>query len=290
MEFEEMQTDFTETADEADVTTEADLSAFDEGWDDDGFPGYEEEAEEEAEEVSGDEAEADQQNAEDADASKNTEETDQSKGAEAEGADQFLTVKHLGEEKNVSREEAVPYIQKGMDYDRKVSKLNTKIAEYEEFLKELAEPNKLTIEQLMDTTRARMLKVRERNEGREISDTDALLQVQRERAEKAKAPEKAEAPAAEQEGKKATDNEAVQKFVAAYPNVKAEDIPQSVWQEVQKTGDLLGAYTRYENAELKKRISAMETNEKNARRSTGSRKTAGSGKARDPFDEGWDSI
>lgn len=286
MNYEEMQTETMDYADDSDVTTEDMLSAFDEGWDDDGQPVYEEDAEYEMDEVDSDEAEADQQEAEDTDASETTEETDQSEGDETEGADQFLTVKHLGEEKKVSREEAIPYIQKGMDYDRKVSKLTTKIAEYEEFLNELASPGNLTIDQLIDSTRARMLMSQEARNGRDISETDAIFKVQQARAEKAKA----EAEPAPQETKSVLTDENIQKFVAAYPNLKAEDIPQSVWEETHITGDLLGAYTRHENNELKKRIDALETNKRNERRSTGSRKTAGSGKARDAFDEGWDSI
>ena len=74
-------------------------------------------------------------------------------------------------------------------------------------------------------------------------------------------------------------------------------MPKSVWDEVNKGSDLMGAYTRYasaqtakENAELKKRIETLEQNAKNAVRSTGSRKTAGTAKAKDDFDIGWDSI
>ena len=64
-----------------------------------------------------------------------TDEADQAKAAEGEAdksnsesketkqTDQF-TVKYLGEEKTVSREEAPALIQKGMDHDRQVQKFN----------------------------------------------------------------------------------------------------------------------------------------------------------------------
>ena len=284
MNYEEMQTEFAEDTVDTEVTTEVDLSAFDEGWDDDGYPAYEDEAESETEEVDSDEAEADQQEAETTDASEATEETEQTEGAEDKSADQRFTLKHLDEVKEVGRDEVISLAQKGMDYDRKVPKLNKKIADYEEFLKELAEPGNLTIEELIDSTRARMLMSKEAREGREMSETDAIFKVQKARAEKAQAEAEPTQPETN------LTDEHIQKFIAAYPNLKADDIPQSVWEETKITGDLLGAYTRHENAELKKRIYALETNKKNEKRSTGSRKTAGSGKARDAFDEGWDSI
>lgn len=290
MNIEEMQTEFAEATEDTEVTTEVDLSAFDDGWDDDGQPNSFDSAEEEAEEVTGEEAEADQQEAETAEASDNTEEPEQTEEPKDEAADQRFVLKHLDEVKEVGRDEVITLAQKGMDYDRKVPKLNAKIAEYEEFLNELAAPGKLTIEQLIDSTRARLLQKKKMDEGEDISEADAIFEVQRAREEKSRAkegPEKTEAP--EEKAQEATPVE-VKRFMEVYPNVKAEDIPQSVWDDVKRTGDLLGAYTRYENAELKRRMTALETNKKNEERSTGSRKTAGSAKARDAFDEGWDSI
>lgn len=290
MNIEEMQTEFAEATEDTEVTTEVDLSAFDDGWDDDGQPNSFDSAEEEAEEVTGEEAEADQQEAETAEASDNTEEPEQTEEPKDVAADQRFTLKHLDEVKEVGRDEVITLAQKGMDYDRKVPKLNAKIAEYEEFLNELAAPGKLTIEQLIDSTRARLLQKKKMDEGEDISEADAIFEVQRAREEKSRAkegPEKTEVP--EEKPQETTPVE-VKRFMEVYPNVKAEDIPQSVWDDVKRTGDLLGAYTRYENAELKRRMTALETNKKNEERSTGSRKTAGSAKARDAFDEGWDSI
>jgi len=288
MNYEEMQTETVEAAESADVTTEVDLSAFDEGWDDDGYPAEVEDAEQTTEEADSDEAEADQQEAETADASEATEETEQTEEQKDETADQRFTLKHLDEVKEVGRDEVIALAQKGLDYDRKTQKLTNKIAEYEEFLKELADPNNLTIEQLMDSTRARIYMANAEREGREVSESDAIFAVQKARVDKAEA-ETSKAAEAESKAQE-TRKEAIKRFVEVYPNMKAEDIPQSVWDEAGRTGDLLGAYTRHENAELKKKIRAMETNRKNEQRSIGSKKTAGSGKAKDPFDEGWDSI
>lgn len=282
MDYEEMQTETAEATVDTDVTTEVDLSAFDEGWDDDGLPSSIEDDYADEEEVNSDDADADQQDAEDTDASEATEETEQTENEKNEATTERFSLKHLDEVREVSRDEVITLAQKGMDYDRKVNKLNTKVAEYEEFLKELAGPNGLSIDQLIDNTRARMLRANLLDNGETITEEEALQRVQTAKADKAQAEAQAET--------KAPEPTAVQRFIEAYPDVKAESIPQSVWEEVQKTGDLLTAYIRHENAELKRKVAALETNKKNEQRSTGSRKTAGSGKTRDAFDEGWDSI
>ena len=51
-----------------------------------------------------------------------------------------------------------------------------------------------------------------------------------------------EAAIAEAKGKRTPakqERNTVDEFVARYPNVKAEDIPQSVWDETRVTGDLM---------------------------------------------------
>lgn len=290
MNYEETQTETVEIAVETEETSEVDLSAFDAGWDNDDYTnGYE--AEESVDEVESEEAEADQQEAEVADASNATEETEQSKEQEAKEADQRFELKHLDEVKEVGRDEVIALAQKGMDYDRKVPKLNSKIADYEAFLKELAEPSGLSIEELIDTTRARMLQTKEAQEGRELDDMGALLKVQSQRAESKKDDNSGNTTdtQTEQDTKRNNDAE-FKRFIAARPDVKAENIPQSVWDAFTRTGDLLGSYMIYENAELQKKLNALETNKKNERRSTGSRKNSGSASPIDAFDEGWDSI
>ncbi len=79
------------------------------------------------------------------------------------------------------------------------------------------------------------------------------------------------------------------KFIEAYPGVKGDEIPDEVWQESFRTGDLVGAYARYENRVLKERLDKFEQNQKNKDRSTGSRKTAGSSKVKDAIDLDWDN-
>lgn len=291
------QAETVDTAESTEVTTEGFQDAFDDAWDSDGYTEAESETVEETEDATSDASEADQHEEEVA-ADDNAAEAAEPESVEDDAnkaGDQRFTVKAFDEIKELDlsnpqhKEEALTLMQKGLGFDRKVENLNGKITEYEEFLKELAEPLGLNIEQLIDTTRARLFKAEEEKAGREISETDALLKVQGDRA--------AKKTKAEQQGKAAADeakqrnDDAIKKFIASeYGKVDPKTIPQSVWDDFHKNGDLIGAYTRYENGKLKAEMEAMKQNQKNEQRSTGSRKTAGASAKKSPFDQGWDDI
>jgi hypothetical protein len=183
-----------------------------------------------------------------------------------------------------------------MDYDRKTQKLSDTIAEYEAFLDEIAAPAGLNRTQLMDSIRARALVASEAEAGRTISETEALFRVQQSRADKKRVAE--EEAQAEIQRKQAEaerqQSEMLQRFATTYPEVKAADIPPEVWAETRKSGDLVSAWAKYENArlkrekaELERRISTMENNAKNAQRSTGSQKSAGNATEDSAFDAAW---
>lgn len=287
----EMLESTAETTGEAEVTTEAELAAFDEGWDD---TGVQSESAEEAEQETEETAEADQQEAKDAGALQDNAPAEEQKDEKAEEkntdeADQRMTVKHLDEIRELDwkrdKDEIKTLVQKGMDYDRK----NQKLTDLESFLKELAEPQKLTVEQLMDVTRARIYARNEAKEGRTISDSEALLAVQKQRAEKAEQQKTSEESAkkAEKETEKQRTQDMITRFISAYPDVKGDDIPKDVWDESAKSGDLVAAYAKYERKQLQERIAVLEQNKKNTERSIGSVRSTGAAKTPDAFDEGW---
>ena len=285
------------------------LAAFDEGWDDKDEPvayddgqgegedlGDEPDTESESEET---EADADQQEAdgnEGGDADEGTE--GESKGDEG-SSDQgeSFTLKHLGEEKSVSRDEVVALAQKGLDYDRIREKWDgvkddiQKLRMYEGFLAELAEARGGDIESLIDETRTRTLIARAEARGEELTPAAAAAQAVKMRTDFAPA------PADPEEARQEKSQREITRFLEAYPTVKAEDIPKEVWEDVNKNdGDLLGAYQRYENKKLKDEIKALKKDlddvkqqKKNKARSTGSSKSVGSSAGRDAFDEGWDA-
>jgi len=73
-------------------------------------------------------------------------------------------------------------------------------------------------------------------------------------------------------------------FLEAYPNVKPEEVPVEVWQEVAKGRSLLDAYIRHENQKLKAEMAKyqqqqqnQQANQANAATSTGSVRDGGKG-------------
>jgi hypothetical protein len=300
---ENYQADFVEETEDVELTSEATEAAIEDDWYSDGVA-ERPEAEETAEDASNETQEADQQTeevvaendtppAEEQEAQQTEEQTE---AAKEETADQRFVLKHLDEVREVSREEVIALAQKGMDYDRKTQKLSDTIAEYEAFLDEIAAPAGLNRTQLMDSVRARVLVASEAEAGRTISETEALFRVQQSRADKKRVAE--EEAQAESQRKQAEaerqQSEMLQRFATTYPEVKAADIPPEVWAETRKSGDLVSAWAKYENArlkrekaELERRISTMENNEKNAKRSTGSQKSAGNATEDSAFDAAW---
>lgn len=229
-------------------------------------------------------AEADQPEA--GEAVENQAETgaDESKAAEQD-ADQWLELRHMDDPvRKVSKDEARELAQKGLDYDRirqerdTLKANNARYVEMEKFLKEM-QGDFASIEDFMDDTRAR---VKAEQEG--IPFDDAMQAVKEARAPKASPAQR-------------PNVSPVDVFIAKYPNVKAEEIPASVWEEVGRTGDLLGAYERHKEAEvtsarikqLEQEIATMKNNSKNAARSAGSSKSSGGAQTKSLIASLWDN-
>lgn len=203
-----------------------------------------------------------------------------------DGADQYLELKHLGEVKKVTKDEATVLAQKGMDYDRihgKLDEANTELAKlkgYESFLKEL-QGDFATIEDLMNDTRAR---VKADKEG--ISYEDALAKVKE--ANKPKE-EPAPQPTITKESVfEQMAQESITAFLQKYPTVKADKIPKEVWDDMQLTHNLVASYERYTAMQkLAQENETLRKNAENKARSIGSMKSSGSKSQRDEIDEMW---
>jgi hypothetical protein len=291
--------------------SEQDYSGFDNAWDDESETVPDETlSETENQSVDAEETPAEPQNTEDtsdnSETSENTENTENAEGG-AEEKDQF-TLKHLDDVKTVGREEVITLAQKGMDYDRIRGKLNdvseklktlegisektAKFDDYEAFLKELASSSAMSIDDLIDNTRATMLSKREG-----IDRSVALQRVMLDKREKtlsAKEQQLNETNTAQSEEEQKRQADMV-RFVKEYPDVKPTDIPSEVWSAVREGESLTAAYGNFalkkvqeENKKLQQRIDAMEQNEKNRGKAADSQQSAGSKNNRsDPFDEGW---
>ena len=231
-------------------------------------------------------------------------------------ADNSFELKYMGETKTVGKEEAVVLAQKGLDYDRirqERDSMSTeleglradknKLAEYEDFLKALATSVNMDIPAMMDSTRAKMLVAAEKKKGNTISEEFALQKIkfEKEKAEFEKAKgesgkqqaekpeEKPKEQKTEDEAAKARRNDEAAAFLREFPEVDPKKIPKEVINQWMGGTPLSVAYMKYENAKLKADLAAAEQNQKNSKRTTGSSKSAGSGRAaQDPVFAGWD--
>ena len=206
-----------------------------------------------------------------------------------EDQDQFLELKHMDTVRKVSREEAKTLAQKGLDYDRirgerdAMQKDYAQLKKYENFLNEL-KGDFPSIDAMMTDTRARMLAEKE---GISYADAVAKVGVMQQGAQPQQQtqaqPGQLKVPAVDQ-------------FVQKYPGVKAEEIPQTVWDEVKRTGDLVGAYENYQNTKVKDEkiknleleIETLRQNQKNAARSTGSASSSGKTSGKSLIQQLWD--
>lgn len=224
-------------------------------------------------------------------------ETEPSEVAQPQPTDTY-ELKHLDSVQTVDRGKVIELAQKGLDYDRiradrdTMKAENSKLKAEHDFLQELADSSKMTVEQLIDETRADIISKRDGTK-KEI----ALQQVRAQREAKA-ATFKADAL----EAARQKDYEA---FSKSHPDLDPKDIPAEVWQRMNDGNLLLSeAYAPIDikNAQkaaadkaaelesLKSRLAALEQNEKNRERSTGSRKSTGASvRPKSTFSEAWDA-
>ena len=264
------------------------------------------------EESEEEDADADQQEADDAEGGDADAETKgESEGDKGTPDQDEFVLKHLGEERKVSRDEVVQLAQKGLDYDRIRERWDgvkndiPKLRSYEKFLAELATSRGGNIEALMDETMTQILVNRAKAKGEELSASAAAAQAVRMRMENGntrgyddEATEPGVSGTEGEAGGKPDANEMVNRFLAEYPTVRAESIPKEVWDEVNRNGgDLLQAYRGYENKKLaeenkrlQKELESAKQQQKNKARSTGSTKSVGSAATIDPFESGWDEA
>lgn len=286
----------TEAVEETDGFSEEELAAFEDGWGDAPTPVTEET---EPEEPEADEPE-EQEQGEEAEETETAEETGGDGTDDGEPADtktdepEKFQLTHLKETKDYTRDETIALAQKGLDYDYirgERDKLRTEKAELEQygaFVKEMAENAGLTPEGLMESTRVRLAMNKAKAEGKTVSEDqvrDRIRQAQREAAAPKEEPKEETKP----DDGEAKAKMAIDRFMQLYPDVKGDEIPQKVWDEANKLGDLVVPWQKYQNEKLREELATLKQNQKNRERSTGSRRTAGASVTRDAFDEGWDS-
>jgi hypothetical protein len=155
-----------------------------------------------------------------------------------------LKVKVLHEERELTESEAIPYIQKGMDYDRVKSQYES-AAEEKKFVEKLAKKYGMPIDQFKRemeasadaASRAELINqgipeeiakeiVENREFRKELKEKETLVQTENRKQ------------------REAAD------FVKEFPGVNAESIPKSVWADVDAGIPLVHAYARYDRGNL----------------------------------------
>ena len=293
---DDMNTAFTADADDwSDITADSFADVEDDAH---GAPGTETQGNDDAPEIEQNDG------GQDADAAQPGENEEQQ--AQTDG--QLFELKHLGETKNVNRDEVVTLAQKGMDYDR-VTEKNTQLenqvseqkqqlaqlTEHENALQELAKQSGTTVEELVENM---LIAVTKSKYGID-DDGMALERVKLDRERRALDQERAALATKNQEQEQQAANEkwrgeCFDAFAKAYPDVDPASIPNGVWEAFNRGETLVSAYARERNKALEAEIARMKSeqetrdrNAANAARSTGSQSSAGKTGSDEAFDALW---
>ena len=293
---DDMNTAFTADADDwSDITADSFADVEDDAQ---GAPGTETQGNDAAPEIEQNDG------GQDADAAQPGENEEQQ--AQADG--QLFELKHLGETKNVNRDEVVTLAQKGMDYDR-VTEKNTQLenqvseqkqqlaqlTEHENALQELAKQSGTTVGELVENM---LIAVTKSKYGID-DDGMALERVKLDRERRALDQERAALATKNQEQEQQAANEkwrgeCFDAFAKAYPDVDPASIPNGVWEAFNRGETLVSAYARERNKALEAEIARMKSeqetrdrNAANAARSTGSQSSAGKTGSDEAFDALW---
>lgn len=293
---DEMNTAFTADADDwSDITADSFADIEDDAQ---GAPDTETQSSDAAPEIEQNDG------GQDADAAQTGENEEQQ--AQTDG--QLFELKHLGETKNVNRDEVVTLAQKGMDYDRvteKNTQLETQVSEqkqqlaqlteHENALQELAKQSGTTVEELVENM---LIAVTKSKYGID-DDGMALERVKLDRERRALDQERAALAPQKQEQEQRAANEkwrgeCFDAFAKAYPDVDPASIPNGVWEAFNRGETLVSAYARERNKALEAEIARMKSeqetrdrNAANAARSTGSQSSAGKTGSDEAFDALW---
>jgi hypothetical protein len=159
-----------------------------------------------------------------------------------------LKVKYLHEDKEVTEDEAVPLIQKGMDYDR-VKAQSESLMQDRKYIEDLAKEYGMDPATLK-TELAKAAKATKLQEltAKGIPDDMAEEILESRKFREQQKEKETQAQAAERQNREAAE------FLKEYPSVKATDIPPSVWTDVNNGIPLIHAYAKHENSMLRAQV------------------------------------
>lgn len=243
------------------------------------------------------EPEADQQTEAAETETPDTEEPESATEQETADQPELIELKHLGQVVRVTPEQLNAYAQMGLDYqrirdDRDAARAEVaRLKEMEDYLKELAAPQGISVEDLLDGAKAEVLANKEH-----LDRGVALQRVKLDRERKQFEAQKAQQTRAQQEQSEKEQRQRDQflQFAKEYPKVKPNDIPKEVWEKFKEGMNLTSAYAQYEAKSLRDQVASLEAkleaekkNSENKKRSTGTQKSAGNVTEQDAFDRLW---
>jgi len=187
-------------------------------------------------------------------------------------------IKVLHEEKEVPYDELIALAQQGADYKRVKSQFEEANQE-KQFVEKMAKNFGMSVEQYKrESEKAAEEAKRSELVSQGIPDELAKEIIESREFRKEAQTEKEKVAAKERRDREASE------FLKEFPNVNAETIPKSVWDDVNAGIPLVHAYSRFDRtnltlkmAELERKLSVNTQNETNAAASPGS--TLGGGLA-----------
>lgn len=206
--------------------------------------------------------------------------------------EQKYKVKYNGEEIELTLDEMIVHTQKGMNYDKVLAQKQA-LEQSKEFqiLDYYASLQGMTRQQYTDylieskekqalISEVEAVKSKYADLPDELAEEIAQIRLEQNKSKLA------EKQALEEKQKQESQQKQYMEFMATYPDIKPEQIPEEVWKTVSQGKDLLSSYTAWENKQLKEKLQTLEHNNKIKSKSIGSATGDGISKDEDSFLKG----
>ena len=209
-----------------------------------------------------------------------TEEVSEPTEAEAEETTEVkadepvLTIRYNKEDKGLTREDAITYAQKGMNYD----KLYDNYTSLSNRLNELAGMNDMNLDSYLDSLSNAQRNLAINKEMRSLKETypgaedDLLREVAERNVNERFANQqsrKQEEARSQEDAQRESLEKQVEIFSSVFPNVRADNLDQRVYDLMGKGYTLLEAYTVVNKPKEDARNAIIEKNESNRNKSLG---------------------
>lgn len=173
-----------------------------------------------------------------------------------------IKVKYNHEEMEIPYDEAIVHIQKGMNYDKAIEKTKQ---EYDSKFADLFEEYGIkSVDEYLNAIKEQ----REQDRINNLVEQNIPEEYAKEIIENKKFREKYESEQRQkqEESKRIAE---LKEFQTEYPDVKLDEIPKEVFEQIGNGRTLLDAYSRYEVKVLKAQLNQVKTEKENSQFSPG---------------------